>query len=92
VVTAAVVALPVAIVAVRACGVALNDVVRAIRRPVLSALVGASAGLVVTLPLPDDLSVVVVGATVVSLGCVAVLRPWQFLPVDQPTPEVSRWS
>lgn len=92
VVVAAIVAVPIVVGAVGACRVSMRDLVRAVRRPVLGALLGTAAGLALTRPLPDDLAVVVVGTTAVLVAWAVVIRPWQLLPTMSPTPEVSRSS
>jgi O-antigen/teichoic acid export membrane protein len=97
VVTATVVALPVFMRSVSALGVSARLILHAVSRPAAATSVGGLAGFAVTRPLPDDLSVLVVGASVSLMCCVAVLwpaRPWN---VSAPSvsvaldPEVRPW-
>jgi len=86
------VAVPLVVAAVRSLDVALLDLARAVRRPVLGAGAGWALGTLATRPLPDDLAVLVVGAVGVAVGSAAVLRPWRLIPTITPVSEASPWS
>jgi PST family polysaccharide transporter len=80
VVVALVIAAPILLRAVTALGVSARSVWSAMARPVVAGALGTTAGFAFTRPLPDDLAVLAVGASVTAATCAGVLwpaRPWR---------------